>query len=100
MKKRLALLTMGLLALSLYAENGSRLWLRYTLLNQAEVIAPKSSPTIDIAVDELRKYYSGKKVTLQLQKSQTPSDGYTIDQQADGSVTVASSSEVGLLYGT
>ncbi len=100
MKKRFALLTMCLLALSLYAENGSRLWLRYTLLNQAEVIAPKSSPTIDIAVDELRKYYSGKKVTLQLQKSQTPSDGYTIDQQADGSVTVASSSEMGLLYGT
>ena len=100
MRKYFSLLALCFMVLSSYAEDGSRLWLRYSPCNQAEVAAPKSSPTIDIAVDELRKYWNGKKVSLQLLKDKSLGDGYSIEEQGDGTVNIASSTEVGLLYGT
>ncbi len=100
MRKYFSLLALCFMVLNSYAEDGSRLWLRYTPCNQAEVVAPKSSPTIDIAVDELRKYWNGKKVSLQLLKDKSLGDGYSIEEQSDGTVNIASSTEVGLLYGT
>ena len=100
MRKQFTLLTFCLLSLCLHAEDGSRLWLRYSTVNKTEVIAPKSSPTIDIAVDELKKYWNGQKVNLQLLKDKALGDGYSIDEQVEGTVTIASSTEVGLLYGT
>lgn len=85
---------------SVSAEDGSRLWLRYATGANATIMAPRPSPTLDIAVNELQQTWRGAPVSLLLKKDkQLAPDGFRISRQADGKLTVASPTEIGLLYG-
>jgi alpha-glucuronidase len=47
------------------AEDGHRLWLRYDRIGTAVVSLPQEmSATLNIAGEELRKYYKGRKIYL------------------------------------
>ena len=75
MKKLYLVLLSCMVALCVQAEDGHRLWLRYDTLNTAKVnvIIPPAvrgghenvtTPTIDIAVRELRMFSKSEVVTL------------------------------------
>ena len=74
---------------SMMAEDGSRLWLRYDKVQKAQVNGPEC-----IAAEELRNYYPGDKATLVIDPSISNDEGYVIE----GS-TVKAKTERGLMYG-
>ncbi|MBR0524902.1 MAG: alpha-glucuronidase [Prevotella sp.] len=76
-----------------YAEDGSQLWLRYTPVNKASVSGVEGK-----AAQVLRKYYSGGKVTLLVDRQQENEEGFRITMSDKGAI-VTSSTERGLLYG-
>ncbi|WP_300811795.1 alpha-glucuronidase [uncultured Bacteroides sp.] len=81
------------------AEDGSHLWLRPHQGANAQVTAPRQSPTLDIAANELRQAWKGAPVTLELKKDkQLGQEGFRISRQADR-VLLSSPNETGLLYG-
>ena len=88
------------------AEDGSALWLRYVTGEKAEITCQKQSPTLNIAVSELQSFWQRKiPVALELLKNKElralGDDGYTICTSKDGNqITIASSGEQGILYGT
>ncbi|MDR0619286.1 MAG: alpha-glucuronidase [Bacteroidales bacterium] len=90
------------LVLSLYltAEDGNRLWLPFSVNKQqpSVVCNLKESPTIEIAKQELQKYFSAEKITLTLTKGSV-GDGYKISTNANNEAIIQSTSELGLLYG-
>ena len=94
MKKLILSLFIAGLALAASAEDGHLLWLRCQPVNKAKVIAKKSSPTIQIAKEELETYYIGESVTLKLDAKMPDDDGYRID-----GTTITARRDVGLLYG-
>ena len=59
----ICLLSFGL---TLFAEDGSKLWLRQASCEKASVCCSISSPTIAIAREELASLWRGKAVELQL----------------------------------
>ena len=91
---------------SVYAEDGSALWLRYSTGAKAIIMNKKKSPTLNIAVSELRNFWQGGiPITLEIQKSKElralGNDGYIIRASKDGNhLTITSSGEQGILYGT
>lgn len=81
------------------AEDGSHLWLRQSGGTQTEVSANRQSPTIDLAIRELKAAWCGKPVTLSVKKTkQIPAEGFTIERTEKG-IRIVSSSDIGLLYG-
>ena len=94
MKKLFLLLFLASLTLTVSAEDGHLLWLRYQPVNKATVSCERQSPTIDIARQELETYYDGKSVTLKLDASMPDDDGYSID-----GTTITARRDAGLLYG-
>ncbi|MDO4165449.1 MAG: alpha-glucuronidase [Bacteroides sp.] len=81
------------------AEDGSRLWLRQADNAQAKVNIPRSSPTLNIAAEELQKAWKGLPIDLVLKKDKTlQADGFRISYGKE-KVTLTSPTEVGLLYG-
>lgn len=75
-----------------------RLWLRQSTDAHAQITAPRQSPTLNIAVRELKQAWKGLPVTLVLKKDkQLSSEGFRI-RQVNGKLTVTSPSETGLLY--
>lgn len=55
---------------SVYAEDGSALWLRYSTGAKAIIMNKKQSPTLNIAVSELRNFWQGGiPITLEIQKN-------------------------------
>ena len=50
------------------AEDGSHLWLRLPANAHAEISAPRQSPTLNIAVEELQQAWKGAPVRLVIQK--------------------------------
>jgi alpha-glucuronidase len=90
MKKHLLfVLTLLTACATTWAEDGSRLWLRYTELNKAKVTGPACT-----AADELHKYYSGPEARLVIDPTVADDEGYVVS----GS-TVRARTERGLLYG-
>ncbi len=96
--------------LSTSAEDGHRLWLRYDTLNTAKVnvIIPPAvrgghenvtTPTIDIAVRELRMFSKSQEVTLRIDKSLPDDEGFTLQTDEQGSTTIRAHHDIGLLYG-
>ena len=78
---------------SLYAEDGSRLWLRLETANTtANITGVKGT-----AMTELQTYWQGGPVVLKRQKG-LPKDGYTIKSQGD-KIVIAAANDAGLLYG-
>ncbi len=75
------------------AEDGSRLWLRYSLLQTADVRGEQC-----VAASVLRDYYPGPQVTLALDATMADDDGFLITGTA-AHRRVSAHSQVGLLYG-
>lgn len=85
-----------------WAEDGSRLWLRYPETKQKEksILSSHNSPTINIALDELSNHWQGQTVELQLNKKlKHLKDGYSIKSN-NQKITISAGSDVGLLYGS
>lgn len=91
------------LALTLWAEDGSRLWLRQTPVNQASVCCLVTSPTLAVARKELAALWQGGEVDLQLCADETHrrlgKEGYTI-RTSEGKTVLEAATEQGLLYAT
>lgn len=99
------LLLLLLFSVGVFAEDGSKLWLRYEKTSQKNKIETSiNSPTIDIAVSELSNYWDGGQVDLNLMSDEKyysiGKDGYTIRTVDDGVIQLCSTSEIGLLYAT
>ena len=78
---------------SIYAEDGSRLWLRFdTVSKPATITGIKGT-----AMTELQTYWQGGPVLLKRQKG-IAKDGYTIKSQ-DAKIVITASNDAGLLYG-
>ncbi len=78
---------------SIYAEDGSRLWLRFdTVSKPATITGVKGT-----AMTELQTYWQGGPVLLKRQKG-IAKDGYTIKSQ-DTKIVITASNDAGLLYG-
>ena len=93
---RKLLFTLSLLAttFTMQAEDGHRLWLRYDSVGTAKVIAPKGGATLQIAIQEMKKYWKGDHIRLVINKQLKNDDGYLYDGDS-----ICSHSELGLLYG-
>ena len=81
--------------LTTMAEDGHQLWLRYQPLNKTKVTTTLTSPTVNIARQELETYYDGNAVTLRIDATMPDDDGYRISGD-----TITARREAGLLYGT
>ena len=80
------------------AENGSHLWLRLPANAHAEISAPRQSPTLNIAVEELHQAWQGAPVQLVIQRDkQLQPEGFRIRHE-DNKITLTSPTETGLLY--
>lgn len=80
------------------AEDGSHLWLRLPVNAHAEISAPRQSPTLNIAVEELQQAWKGAPVRLVIQKDkQLQAEGFRIRHE-DNKITLTSPTETGLLY--
>ncbi len=97
--KLLFSLLLCLTAVQASAEDGSRLWLRMAPVGQAKVICEKQSPTLDIAVNELKTYFRGASVSL---ISDPESEGayYGHDGFFIAGDSILAATDLGLLYGT
>ncbi len=96
------LLILLFLPLFLWAEDGSRLWLRQETGAGATVQlsdAGRTSSTLRIAVRELEQAWRGGTVTLVLQEDgEMSADGFRLRKE-NGDITLLSPGETGLLYG-
>ena len=104
MKKLLSLLFIICFLSRVSAENGSRLWLRYSTDGNATISCNKQSPMLGIAATELRQAWKGVPVTLSLQRNKETrvlgEEGYRLLTSDDGrKITITSAGERGLLYG-
>ena len=80
------------------AENGSHLCLRLPANAHAEISAPRQSPTLNIAVEELHQAWQGAPVQLVIQRDkQLQPEGFRIRHE-DNKITLTSPTETGLLY--
>ena len=99
MKKILLSLFAMMLAMSAAAEDGHQLWLRYDTLNQAKVSANRHSPTIDIAVNELKTFASGQQITLKIDRSLPDDEGFKLQTDSKQRIVISARRDIGLLYG-
>ena len=95
MKQLILSLFVFMTTVSMSAEDGHQLWLRYQPVNKAKVHCNNQSPTVQIAKQELETYYTGAEIALKLDATMPDDDGYRFD----GS-TLSARREAGLLYGT
>ena len=87
--------------IGLRADNGSLLWLKQSLQSKGEVTTLESiTPTLAIAIQELKDYWTGIPITLIKQKDKLlTKEGFKIINQP-GQIIVISPSDIGLLYAT
>jgi len=92
-----------LLSAGLYAEDGSRLWLRAETGQGATVTANMQSATIDIAKQELESQWKGAPVQLNIVNNKDlqkqGKDGYRITGNKLTGISILATTEQGLLYG-
>ncbi len=93
-----ALLTFVLISTGIRAENGHNLWLRAKSTIPVEVKCSKKSPTIDIAITELKNGWQGKAgqvIELKIVKDKLlKEDGFRINGES-----IQAKTDAGLLYG-
>lgn len=103
-KNLITLLLTGLsfwgFSMGAHADDGSRLWLQQSSKGDASIyLRTKSTPTTDIAVQELKDGWNGGQVNLEIKKQKgMKRDAFTISSK-NGTVTISSPSDIGLLYG-
>ena len=88
MKKIAWLIAAVVYAMTMKAEDGSRLWLRYDKVQKACVTGVEC-----IAAEELRNYYDGERVNLFVDTTMAQ-DAYRIE-----GTSITAKNEIGLLYG-
>ncbi|MDR1783689.1 MAG: alpha-glucuronidase [Dysgonamonadaceae bacterium] len=96
------LLLMQLSFSALFAEDGSRLWLPAEKKSKATVITSLKNPTVDIAVRELKNYWTGTSVNLRItkpKKNQKTDDGFGIFGNKSREISIEAHTPAGLLYG-
>ncbi len=83
-----------------FADDGSKLWMHQTTNQKAKItLKAKSTPTTDIAIQELTDAWKGGVVTLEVRKQKgMKRDAFSINSK-NGIVTITSPSDIGLLYG-
>jgi len=93
-----ALFVFVLISTGAGAENGHKLWLRANSTIPVEVRCSKKSPTIDIAINELKNGWQGKAgelVELKIVKDELlENDGFRINDKS-----ILAKTDAGLLYG-
>ena len=94
MKQTILSLLIAFCPLISQAEDGHALWLRYKPCNKANIIAPQGGPTLQLAVDELQRYWQGPALKLILNPNLKDDDGFIYDGDS-----ICAHSEIGLLYG-
>ncbi len=92
-----------LIPFSIFAEDGSQLWLRFPNVKNGisvdKIISKGNNPTIELAKKELTSFWQGQIVELRTNKAlKNLKDGYTIKSSRD-KIIISSSKEIGLLYG-
>lgn len=102
-KLRTYLLIFLLFPLILFAEDGSKLWLRFpdsqNGISAAKIISKGKNPTLDIAKKELTTYWQGQIVELRTEKSlHYLKDGYRIYSTPE-KIVISAGKQTGLLYG-
>ena len=90
MQRKLFIVMALLAVMTVKAEDGSRLWLRYDAVNTAKV----SGADKTLAAEELRTYYKGSRVHLLIDPNVQGDEAYRINGD-----TLAARTERGLLYG-
>lgn len=103
MRKSCFIFLLVLIAKCLFAEDGSRLWLRAAEGANATVVCPKKTPVTAVAEKELRQHWRGGAVALNIARTkqlrQLPADSYRIQVTKNGEIKIESATEQGLLYG-
>ena len=102
LRSLLTLLACCCLTFTVWAEDGSRLWLRQEAGSGAQVDCLLHTPVSEVAVRELKTCWKGVPVALQLMadadhRALGP-EGYTL-RSRDGRIVIGASGEKGLLYG-
>ncbi len=96
------LLLFLLIPLTIFAEDGSQLWLRFPAKNgisSDKIISKGNSPTLNIAKKELTNHWQGQEIELRTDKSlKNLKDGYTI-KSTQNKLVISARKEIGLLYG-
>jgi len=103
MKQHIIFFYLFLLSSVLYAENGSKLWLRAETGRNATVTTNKQTLTTEIAKKELQSQWKGAPVQLNIvndkEIQKLGKDGYLITGNKSTGVIIQASAEQGLLYG-
>lgn len=92
-----------LFPLILFAEDGSKLWLRFPDskkgLSTDKIISKGKNPTLKIAKKELMNHWQGQAVELRTEKSlKNLKDGFKIQSNSE-KIVISAAKESGLLYG-
>ncbi|MCQ2197393.1 MAG: alpha-glucuronidase [Bacteroidaceae bacterium] len=99
MKKLFTIVLLCLSALTVQAEDGHSLWLRYKGGNHATVCTnqKKPSPTLVIAQKELSKNWQGDEKIILVQGEGNGKESFTL-QRTDEGIQASSATDKGLLY--
>ncbi|WPO81350.1 alpha-glucuronidase [Chryseobacterium sp. JJR-5R] len=96
------LFLMVIIPLTVFAEDGSRLWLRFPAKNGIsadKIISRGNNPTLNIARKELSSHWQGQAVELRTDRSlKNLKGGYTI-KTINNKLVISAEKETGLLYG-
>lgn len=92
-----------LIPFSIFAEDGSKLWLRFpdakNGISADKIISKGNNPTLEIARKELMNHWKGQALELRTDKSlKHLKDGYTI-KSIQNRLVISAEKEIGLLYG-
>lgn len=103
LKKIIVLIFITIIYFPLFAEDGSRLWLRFKDVSDTpfsiQAHSEHKSPTINIAINELNKHWMGKDIELKINKKlKHLKDGYRI-KDSGNKIILESSQDIGILYG-
>lgn len=97
-------ISLSLLSLPLRAEDGSRLWLRFSNSEvgqtQKQITSKHKSPSVNIAKDELNSCWEGQPIELRFdRKLKHLKDGYIINSETN-KIVISAFKGIGLLYGS
>ncbi|WP_326983138.1 alpha-glucuronidase [Chryseobacterium sp. MYb264] len=100
---RVYILIFLLMPFIIFAEDGSKLWLRFPNvkngISSEKIISKGKNPTLEIAKKELMSYWQGQTIELRTDKSlKNLKDGYVIKSNS-GKIIISAAKESGLLYG-
>ena len=99
---RLYIILFLMIPLTIFAEDGSQLWLRFPARNGIsadKIISKRNNPTLNIAKKELMNHWQGQEIELRTDKSlKNLKGGYTI-KSVQNKLVISAEKETGLLYG-